>query len=79
MTHRPLTEIAAEINADWVNPYFGAVPYLNALAGMHSIHDKFGYDDARSIVIYFLANARTWRGPVAKRIKAELKAAAGIK
>jgi len=75
MTHRPLTDIAREINADWVNPYFGAVPYLNALAGMHSIHDKFGYDDARGIVLYFLSNAGSWRGPVAKRIKAELKAA----
>jgi hypothetical protein len=75
MTHRPLTDIAREIREDWTRPHFAAVPYLNALAGMHSIHDRFGYDDARGIVLYFLSNAGSWRGPVAKRIKAELKAA----
>jgi hypothetical protein len=31
------------------------------------------------MVLYFLANAGTWRGPDAKRIKNELKALAGIK
>jgi len=75
MNHRPLNEIAREINEDWERPYFAAVPYLNALAGMHCIRDRFGHDDARSIVLYFLSNAGSWRGPVAKRIKAELKAA----
>jgi len=75
MNHRPLTDIAREINADWKKPHFAAIPYLNALAGMHCIRDRFGYDDARSIVLYFLSNAGSWRGPVAKRIKAELKAA----
>ena len=75
MNHRPLNEIAREIGDDWKKPHFAAVPYLNALAGMHSIHDRFGYDDARGIVLYFLSNAGLWRGPVAKRIKAELKAA----
>jgi hypothetical protein len=75
MTHRPLTDIAREINEDWKRPHFAAVPYLNALAGMHCITDRFGHDDARGIVLYFLSNAGSWRGPVAKRIKAELKAA----
>ena len=75
MNHRPLTDIAREINEDWKRPHFAAIPYLNALSGMHSIHDRFGYDDARGLVLYFLSNAGSWRGPVAKRIKAELKAA----
>ena len=35
MNHRPLNEIAREINEDWKKPHFAAVPYLNALAGMH--------------------------------------------
>jgi len=52
--------------------YFGAVPYLNAMLALNSIHDRCGYDDGRSIVVYFLSNANTWRGPVAKAIKAEL-------
>jgi hypothetical protein len=33
----------------------------------------YGADDARGIVMYFLANAGTWRGENARRIKAELK------
>ena len=40
------------------------------LTGMQ---DNFGQDSADSIVGYFLANASTWRGPEARRIKAELK------
>ena len=74
MTTRALATIAAEIRADWKKPYFGAVPYLDAMRQLQSINDQFGLDDARSIVLYFLANAGTWRGETAKRIKAELKA-----
>jgi hypothetical protein len=32
------------------------------------------FDTARSVVLYFLSNATTWRGPKAKEIKKELKA-----
>lgn len=72
--HRPLREIARDIRADWGEKvYFGAVPYLEALARLDDINDTFGFDSARSIVLYFLANAQKWRGPVARRIKTELK------
>lgn len=70
---RALSAIARDIARHWPKPYFGAVPYLEALQSLHGIDDKFYYDDARSIVRYFLANASTWRGDDAKRIKAELK------
>lgn len=70
---RRLCDIAREITNDWKKPYFGAVPYLGAMAELVYMHDHYGYDDARSIVRYFLANARAWRGETAKRIKAELK------
>ena len=70
---RPLYTIAAEIQRDWRKVYFGAVPYLSALQTLGSIDDEYGADDARSIVIYFLSNATTWRGETARRIKAELK------
>lgn len=73
MTHRPLREIAREIRADWTKPYFGAVPYLDALSTMGNITENYYYDTGDSIVMYFLANASTWRGPVARAIKAELK------
>lgn len=71
---RPLHEIAREIKRDWKNVYFGAVPYLNAMATMDSIDGVYGFDSAKSIVLYFLSNASSWRGETAKRIKAELKA-----
>jgi hypothetical protein len=67
-----LSEIAAYIRRDWKKPYFGAIPYLDALRGMNDIKDNFGADDGRSIVAYFLSNANTWRGPVARMVKAEL-------
>jgi len=70
---RTLDAIARDIRADWKKPYFGAVPYLQAMIGLQSIDDKFGFDDARGIVLYFLSNATTWRGEKAKAIKAELK------
>ena len=73
---RPLSVIAREIKADWKKVYFGAVPYLQAMATLNSISDRYMYDSAQSIVLYFLANAQTWRGETAKRIKAELKAMA---
>ena len=75
-TVRPLYEIAAEIRRDWKKVYFGAVPYLDALGSLNSISDNYGLDSAKSIVLYFLSNASSWRGEVAKRVKAELKALA---
>ena len=70
---RPLHTIASEIRADWKQPYFGAVPYLDAMQNLDTIEDKFFFDSARSVVLYFLSNASTWRGDTARRIKAELK------
>jgi hypothetical protein len=71
---RSLETIAREIRADWKKPYFGAVPYLQAMRSLGCVDDEFGHDDGRSIVLYFLSNAATWRGPTAKAIKLELKA-----
>lgn len=79
MEHRSLATIAREIRADWTKPYFGAVPYLQAMGALHSIRDSYYQDSAKSVVLYFLANAGTWRGETARRVKAELKAMAGIK
>lgn len=73
-TTRPLYTIAREILADWQRPYFGAVPYVQAMAHLASAADQYGLDDGRSVVRYFLANASTWRGETAKRVKAELRA-----
>lgn len=42
------------------------------MSSLISIDDNFSADTASSIVIYFLANAKTWRGETARKIKAEL-------
>lgn len=73
MSNRPLYEIAKEIRRDWRPVNFAAKPYLEAMASLDKMTDKYMYDDAKSIVLYFLSNASTWRGETAKRIKAELK------
>ena len=72
---RTFAEIAQEIKKVWTKPYFGAVPYIDAMAEINSSDKYTAYwaDDAESIVRYFLANASTWRGEDARRIKAELK------
>jgi len=76
---RPLYVIAQEIRNYWPNVYFGAVPYLNAMATMASVHSDYGCDSGESIVLYFLSNARAWKGAAARRIKAELKALVTVK
>jgi hypothetical protein len=71
---RPLSEIANDIRLDWGSKVnYAAKPYLEAMFDLRSINDRYGYDSADSIVRYFLSNASSWRGPVAKAIKAELK------
>jgi hypothetical protein len=71
---RPIHTIASEILQDWKRPYFGAVPYLAAMQSLDTIDDAYGYDDAETVILYFMSNATTWRGAKAREIKAELKA-----
>lgn len=75
---RLLYEIADEIRKDWTQQSrkgvnYAAVPYLDAMGQLLTVHEKYGADTAASIIRYFLANAGTWRGDTAKRVKAELK------
>jgi hypothetical protein len=72
---RPLYEIAKEIRNDWGSKiYFGAKPYLGAMLTLDKITDRYMCDDAKTIVSYFLSNACSWRGDVARRVKKELNA-----
>lgn len=73
MMTRPIHEIALEITLEWHKPYFGAVPYLNAMYSLNALTDDFYADSGKEIVLYFLSNATTWRGEAARRIKAEFK------
>lgn len=74
---RSISDIAREIRSDWskqgkgVN--YAAKPYLEAMFNLDKITDKYMHDSGKSVVLYFLANAQTWKGETAKRIKAELK------
>ena len=75
---RPLHVIAHDVHSDWAavrnNPHHPAAPYLRAMYALDTIDDMFYEDSAQSVVLYFLANANTWRGETARRVKAELKA-----
>ena len=71
---RTISEIAAEIAEDWGSKVnFAAKPYLRAMFTLRDVDDMYGADSADMIVRYFLVNARSWRGPVAKSVKVELK------
>lgn len=74
---RPINAIAADIVKAWgpSKIYFGARPYLDAMHSLSTKSDRYFEDDAKSIVLYFLANASAFRGEAAKELKAELKSA----
>ena len=69
---RPIHVIASEIRSDWKKPNYAAVPYLDAMDSLYSIDDNFFADTGEQMVAYFLSNATTWRGEVARRVKKEL-------
>lgn len=75
LENKPLSTIAEIIRVNWNNPSPYAVPYINAMAQIRSINDSYYADTARSVVLYFLANAQGWRGDTARLIKAHLKKA----
>ena len=66
-------EIARAIVKDWknINPY--AAEYLNAMLTIESIEESYYADSAKSVVMYFLANAGSYRGDNARSYKALLK------
>lgn len=70
---RTIREIAQEIRKDWHPIHFAARPYLDAMLQLETVADRYGFDDARGILLYFLGNASSWRGETARRIKAEIK------
>jgi len=71
---RSIRSIALDIRKEWSKVNYAAKPYLDAMMELDSINDKYGFDNARSIILYFLSNASSFRGERAKALKAELKA-----
>lgn len=70
---RPIYKIAEDISRDWKNVYFGAKPYLDAMMSLETMDQNFHQDSAKSIIVYFLSNAQSWRGETARNVKNELK------
>ena len=70
---RQINEIAFDIKKEWKNVYFGAVPYLDAMFSLTDKNSMYGLDSGKSIVNYFLANASSFRGELARELKMELK------
>lgn len=67
-----LRQIAYLIEGSWASVNYAARPYLDAMKELDTVSDHYYNDSAASIVRYFLSNARGWRGPTAKAVKAEL-------
>ena len=76
---RALNVIASDIKKDWTKVNYAAKPYLDAMFCLETVNDKYGWDNGKSIVLYFLSNAGQWRGDKAKEIKKELKQMVGLK
>lgn len=75
-----ICDIAALIRKDWgAKVNYAAKPYLEAMYELDSVDGNYGADSGKTIIIYFLSNASTYRGETAKMIKAELKRRCGIK
>lgn len=68
-----VSEIAQAIAKDWQNisPY--AKDYLEAMKDIQDINGSYYADSAKSVVMYFLANASSYRGENARAYKALLK------
>jgi hypothetical protein len=69
-----ISGIAAVIKNDWKNVHYAAVPYLEAMESLDKITDDYICDSGVSVVLYFLCNANSWRGEVARAVKKELNA-----
>lgn len=79
MQTRPIATIAREIYKEWPKVNYAAKPYLEAMLSLNNINDTYYLDSGKSIVLYFLSNASSFRGEKAKALKTELKTIVGVK
>jgi hypothetical protein len=70
---RPINQIAQDIKREWKTVNYAAKPYLSAMFELTDKNSRCGYDSAKGIILYFLSNASSFRGPIAKELKNELK------
>ena len=55
---RSIRSIALDIRKEWAKVNYAAKPYLDAMLELNSINDKYGFDNARSIILYFLSKVQ---------------------
>lgn len=73
---RPVYQIARDIMRDPTldrGSRVTAGPYLGAMLVMSSLTEMYGCERGEDIARYALNNLKTWRGPTARALKAELK------
>lgn len=68
----PIRDLAMICALDWTQVGYAARPYLVAMGSLESVRDRYYLDGGSEIVARFLCNAKGWRGPVARAVKAEL-------
>jgi hypothetical protein len=71
---RSISEIAREIREKWKPVHGEAEQIVDAMERINSLNDTFSAEPAIEILSRFRWAARTWKGPVAKRIKDEIEA-----
>ena len=69
-----IKQLARVITKNWQKVNYTAKPYLQAMYCMEKVTDNYGLDSGKGIILRFLCNATTWRGEIARMVKAELKA-----
>jgi hypothetical protein len=73
LSTKSLSQVADIIEQDWKNVNYAAKPYLTAMKELGNINDNYGADSAKSVILYFLCNANSWRGDTARTVKTYLK------
>lgn len=72
-----LSQIADVIFNDWRTMDPSALPYVEAMLNLEKVSDSFGGDDGESIILYFLTNAKYWKGETAQAVKKHLREIVG--
>ena len=67
------SQLVRLIGEHWVKMSVHARPYYSAMRVMSGPKEAYGMDSGIGTVLYFLGNAASWRGDVARAVKAELK------
>jgi hypothetical protein len=71
-----LSELAEMAYNDWPaarSENHPAGAYLVPLLGLENLQSRYGVERGEGLVRYFLANAGSWRGEIAREVKRELR------